>query len=205
MKCWQRRASLEKRRAGRCGREIQKPRKGGAHEQTEGDRLSWTGCGRQHNEIFYWSFLRWQQVPCLLVHFSPELWDHCGKLWRPDLDLCFSYSKFFLQHCPSTLFWQQSSIYSGIFIQISLHCAALPPEYASSGYAAGNAGIVSPTWPSWRHGKILVQRIKYWLYKFRTGQNICRCQTCRCWTCFSAAETKSLFSFRSAPFIEDIR
>lgn len=36
----------------------------------EGDRLSWTGCGRLHNEIFYRSFLLWQQVPSLLGHVS---------------------------------------------------------------------------------------------------------------------------------------
>lgn len=116
---------------------------------------------------------------------------NCGIIVKDCEELCFSSSKFFLQHCPSTLFWQQSPIYSGIFIQIS-HYAVLPPEYASSGYAAGNAGIVSPTWPSWHHGKILLQRIKYGLYKFRTGRNICRCQTCSCWTCFSAAETACL-------------
>lgn len=146
----------------------------GPSEQIQGDRLSWTGCGRLHNEIFRWSFLLWQQVPCLLVHFSPKLWDYCRRLWRTDLDLC--YSEFLLHHCPSTFFWQQSSIYNGIFIQIPRHYAALPPQYASSGYAACNAGIVSPTWPSWYHGEILLQWIQYWL---RTGQNICRCHTCR--------------------------
>lgn len=33
-------------------------------------------------------------------------------------------------------FWQQSSIYNAISISISLHYAALPTVYASSGYAA---------------------------------------------------------------------
>lgn len=38
------------------------------------DRLSWTGCGRLYNEIFYWVRLGlcWQQATCILVQFKFE-------------------------------------------------------------------------------------------------------------------------------------